>query len=157
MSLNYTELLLPRIPQEITDFILAEGNKRDPSTYSVERAPQDSYTDMYEWFALPPEFITWFRANISPNRYFGVQVIKKNLPIHRDYGSNVKFNYLVQAGNTGVETVFYNDDMVENEAIVLEEHKWYILSVQELHNIRGLIDGNYRLGITSRIAKNNRI
>ena len=145
------KIFLPRLPHYIIDQIyesikynLDAWNKVDiPSEY-------DKFT-MYNWLPANELIQDWCKSNISPDLYWGVQVIDENLPMHKDHGTQIKFNYIIDQGGINVKTNYYDDEGTLLDSYIMEDHEWYILDVSKNHSVTDVISGQKRISITSRI------
>jgi hypothetical protein len=80
-----------------------------------------------------------------------VQVIDKNLPMHKDHGTQIKFNYIIDQGGGNAKTNYYDDEGILLDSYIMEEHEWYILDVSKNHGVTDVTPGQKRISITSRV------
>ena len=146
---NIKKLILPKVPNYI--IIEVHNSIRDgvDQAWLGDRATQK--LDQYSWIPGNSTVQAWCTANISPDIYFGIQVITGDLPIHRDIGTEVKFNYVIEPGGESV-TNFYSDEYKLIESVVLQPHNWYILNVNIFHDVKNITPGATRVSIVGRIS-----
>lgn len=148
-----TYINLPKIPEhllnEITDeYILSQKNNAFPENDSRYKVMKHVYGSINP----PEELNRWCKENISKSVKWFVQVIRSDLPIHKDIGAAAKFNYIFEQGNAEVETTFYADDsktILHSE--IIHPHRWHILKVDTMHRAWNLTPGTKRLSISGCI------
>lgn len=146
------ELFLPKLPDNIINEVyqsIDQGSNRMWSDKELIDKP--STFDMYHWVPINDTVQNWCKSNISPDLYWGVQIIDNNLPMHKDHGTEIKFNYIIDQGNVDAKTNYYDDDGVLLKSYILIPHTWYILNVTINHSMTGINPGEKRISITSRI------
>lgn len=143
------KILLPRIPNDIVEQIHQSARELINLV--------DYSENNYKWAAANDAVQTWCKQNISPDMYWGVQIIDGHLAAHKDIGTKTKFNYIIDAAGTNVITHFYDDDMKLVETVQFEEHTWYILDVTMFHEAVGVEPGRVRLSLTGRIFPTARV
>ena len=124
------QIFLPQVPGDIVDQI--RQSARD-LVNSVEYKESN-----YTWAAANDRVQQWCRKNISPDIYWGVQIIDGHLPAHKDVGTQVKFNYIIDAAGASVVTHFYDDNKHLVETVHFLENTWYILDVTMFHEVVGI-------------------
>jgi hypothetical protein len=142
------QILLPQVPDNIVEQIQQSAREL---VNSVEYKESN-----YKWAAANDQVQQWCRQNISPDMYWGVQIIDGYLAAHKDQGTQAKFNYIIDAAGQDVVTNFYDDDMKLIETVHFLEHAWYILDVTMLHEVVGVEPGQVRLSLTGRIFPTTR-
>lgn len=138
------KIFLPRLP----DNMIAEVY------HSIESNLDKVWTgdlDMYSWIPANDAIQEWCKKNISPDLYWGVQVIDNNLPMHKDHGTEIKFNYIIDRGSINAKTNYYDNQGVLLDSYVMDEHTWYILNVTINHSVTDIMPGRRRVSITSRV------
>lgn len=144
--MNAKKILLPKVPDNIIQEIYNSITNNNEAFTGFDT----NYSkDVYGWYRGNQLLQDWCQQNISPDIFWGVQVITGDLPIHKDLGSESKFNYIVEPGGGNVITYFYDDNDQEIESINLEAHEWYILNVSVKHNVKNV--KSTRISITGRI------
>lgn len=94
---------------------------------------------------------SWAQKNICPTMYFAFQIMDSDLAMHKDIGTKVKLNYILDPGGAAVATEFYNDNQKLVQSVVLEPHRWHIMKADTFHAVSGIEEGKIRFAITSRI------
>lgn len=152
------KLLLPRIPEHFIPEIYSTIDRGRNITYDGPNIIyKEKFEKYYGWYLMPESLQQWFRQNISPDIYFGIQVITEQMPIHKDVGADpksrteLKFNYLIDTGGNNVRTCYYDQEENLTATYVLEPHVWYMLNVRELHAVYDLSPRQRRVSITGRI------
>lgn len=148
--MHIKKLLLPRLPDNIINEVynsIKIGTNRVEIPESINK---DEF-NMYAWIPANDVIQNWCRSNISPDLYWGIQVIDKDLPMHKDNVTELKFNYIIDQGSADAKTNYYDDDKILLNSYVLEKHWWYILNVRVFHEVIGIKSGEKRVSITSRL------
>jgi hypothetical protein len=152
------KLFLPRIPDELIPNIYQSITNGTDMTYDGPNIRlKEEFGSYYGWYKPSDDVQQWFSTNITPEIYFGIQVIKERMPIHRDFGptpesmTELKFNYILDTGGDNVVTNYYDKDKNLIQSYILEPHIWYILNVRELHNVDNIELGRSRISITGRL------
>ena len=143
------KLFLPKLPDAIVSEVHSSIEQGVNRAWEGERAKHK--LDMYAWIPANDAVQDWCRTNISPDLYWGVQVIDANLPMHKDHGTEIKFNYIIDQGGSNPITTYYDDNEVVIDSYTMELNSWYILNVAANHGVTGIIPGERRISITSRI------
>ena len=141
------KILLPRLPDQIVELV-RQGAELEQGL--VQRS------EVYKWASAPEGVQEWCKQNICPDMYWGIQIISGNLPMHKDIGTQVKFNYIIDAAGAAVVTNFYDDEKNLIDTVHFQEHEWYILDVSTYHEVVG-VDAGTRLSLTGRIFPTTRI
>lgn len=142
------QIFLPQVPAEVVEQVRLSAQDL---VNVVEHNNKN-----YKWAAANEQVQQWCRQNISPDMYWGVQIIDSDLPVHKDLGTQAKFNYIVDTAGGDVVTNFYDDEMKLVETITFKEHAWYILDVTMFHEVVGVEPGQVRLSLTGRIFPTTR-
>lgn len=143
------QIFLPQIPADIVEQVYQSANELVNLV--------NYHENNYKWVAANDAVQQWCRENISPDMYWGVQIIDGNLLAHKDIGTKIKFNYIIDAAGTNSVTHFYDDEMKLVETVHFKEHVWYILDVTMFHEVTGLEPGQIRLSLTGRIFPTHRV
>jgi hypothetical protein len=138
---------MPSVPQHVVTEIY---NCVDQGTSAVVH-------DNYSWMPANEQIQTWCKNNISPDMYWGLQIISGDLKMHKDIGTQVKFNYIIDTAGPHVVTNFYNDSLELIESVTLHPHTWYIMDVTLYHSVSLVHPGQTRLSLTGRIFPTERI
>jgi hypothetical protein len=138
-------LNLPQIPKEIFDTI--------PTDFSLYESKYKAKIDTYMWTDSHNQQLNeWCQTNICPDMYFAFQIITGDMGMHKDIGTRVKINYLVQTGGDNVLTEFFDDDQTTQLAsYTIDAHRWHILKADTYHGVTNVAPGQVRFSITGRI------
>lgn len=138
-------LNVPKFPQQIID-----SATRDFSLYERK---VDSRFDTYMWTDSFNEQINqWCQSNICSNMYFAFQIITGDLAMHKDRGTKIKMNYLIQTGGDDVLTEFFDDDQQTKLASYnIVADRWHIFKADTYHSVTNIAPGQVRFSITGRI------
>jgi hypothetical protein len=134
----YIEYLdhIPPVPLELVDpfdFILNEAPKQKTPIPENYRGFQ---TRRPNW-----DLIRWLCAQFDFPVRCQYQMIHYSLPIHKDQGRTVAYNYLLTTGGDNIRTSIYDDDddafnVLQSEIIPI--HRWHKLDVSRYHGVHGL-------------------
>jgi hypothetical protein len=140
----YRYINLPKIPDDILKLVNFNFDEYE------EKA---AYNGIYVWSdSFNRDINQWCRENICDTMYWGFQIIKGDLALHKDIGTKTKFIYLLQSGGDQVTTEFYEDDKTTLvESVVFETHRWHILKADSFHRVINVEPGKTRFSITGRI------
>ena len=144
------KILLPPIPQHVIDAVfdsMATGENK-----AFEDENKKYKLDFYSWIPGNEIVQQWCNKNISPDIYWGIQVITKDMPIHKDLGTESKFNYIINSGGPNVITNYYNNDEELIESCCCDINTWYILNTKVKHDVKNIILGEARISIAGRIT-----
>lgn len=120
---------------------------------------------------IPPECNIWIIRNIVFPLYGSVpDGLKLNLlnvttyqkikpdettwgthPKHIDKGRKWALNYYFSTGGSNTSVRWYENDSVAAETSPIETNRWCLLKVDQLHDVRGIEEGNIRYFITMDI------
>ena len=131
---------LPELPEvlvkEIRDTVILNSNAF-------------RFTDYKDYRIYPIRDIAlkrYLQSLFPEDYYFMVQVIGKNINIHKDIGRTSTFNYIIDAGGDNVETCFYNNKKNLIEKHIIKEHRWHRLDVTAFHDVKNV--KNKRIALT---------
>ena len=136
----------PPIPKELLDRI-----NRDFAQYCKE--PGRFNSDTYWWSdSFNEEINQWCQQNICADMYFAFQVATGNMVPHKDSGTKIKINYVIDTGGLNVLTEFFDDDFTTKLAsYCIEPHRWHIFKADTAHQVINIEPGKVRFSITGRI------
>lgn len=108
---------------------------------------------VYKWSDdFTEEILPWCRANICETMHWGFQIMRGDVPMHKDFGTETKLVYLIQSGGANVKTNFYADDGVTvTHSYVIPTNQWHILKATSYHSVDGVEPGQIRFSLTGRI------
>ena len=137
------EFFLPPVPAELEDKIHSAV-----ANYVKNNGLQTRFT----WMDYNIDEINqWAWKNISPDVYFGIQIITdEGLGIHQDQSSHIKLLYYLDTGGNNVTTTFYADP---DGKVILESHvipakKWFSFDTQVWHDVKNVESLRYALVAT---------
>lgn len=139
---------LPHIPQDMISS-LTDIEKR------VNVFPDPMAVETYASYEIEQELQEWAQSQFDYPVVARYQVIKKNLPIHRDLGiKGTKYNFLITTGGNNVITKWWDDE--KNPTTVLYEMiakplVWYNLNIETPHEVINVTEP--RISITIRNGK----
>ena len=129
------EDLLARIPREFSDY-----------------KPKVNYFTFNWSESHNEELNVWCKENISPSLYFAFMLTKGDLLVHKDVGTVIKLNYVINPGGGNVVTKFWDNNkkniLAEYE---IEPHKWHIFKADTFHSVHGIEKNQTRFSVTARI------
>ena len=122
---------LPQIPEHLIepiDIIISKPPKPD-SMVSANFAP-------FQTRLVSKELVEWVQDIFEMKCYTQYQIIRAGIPIHKDIGRTVAFNYILQTGGNNAHTCIYTENKKIMEKI--EPVKWHRLKTDVYHNVTGL-------------------
>jgi hypothetical protein len=133
----YIEYLdhIPQVPRELID----------PIEFIIDSAPKQKtpIDENYKGFQTRRpnwDLIHWLCSQFSFPVRCQYQIVSPILPIHKDKGRTVAYNYLLSTGGTNVSTKIYEDDetfkVLQSEIIPV--NRWHRLDVSMFHGVHGL-------------------
>lgn len=134
---------LPTIPQSIVGQL----------PVSIDAYEKKVEYDAYVWTdSFNKEINAWCKQNICEEMYWGFQIIRGDLPQHKDVGTKIKFVYVLETGGDNVVTNFYKEDQQTiTHSYIIQPNKWHILEADCYHDVQGVAHGRYRMSVTGRI------
>ena len=142
----YRYIDLPKLPDEILsqiNFNFEQYDKKDSGKNGSIYTWSDSFNHTIN---------DWCQKNICSSIYWGFQIIRGDLPLHKDNGTLTKFVYLIDSGGAEVVTDWYDETQTEIvDSVILETHRWHILKVDSFHAVKNIVPGRVRFSITGRI------
>ena len=137
-------LNLPVIPQEIIDTLVLDIKEHRRQNNTVIR---DSYT----WSDYQTEKLNaWCKQNISNDLYYGIQLMTADVPVHADFGTKTKINFVIGTGGDQVLTKFYDPDQkILLDSYQIEPFRWHIFKADLPHEIVNIT--GTRVSVTARI------
>lgn len=140
---NYLVYLdLPEVPEYLLE----------PIDVIIKKPPKQGsrISSSYYFFQtrnVQPELSEWVNETFKSNCFAQYQIIRAGLPIHKDIGRNVAFNYLLQPGGDFVTTGIYDDahNLIDQECIPIK--KWHQLKTNEFHCVSGILTDRVALSV----------
>jgi hypothetical protein len=138
-------LKLPSIPVDIID--------RLPKNFDQFRLEGEYANGAYSWsHDHNNEINDWCRQNICENMYWGFQIMRGDVPRHKNIGTETKLIYLIQASGDKVETNFWADDKITlTHSYIIPVNSWHVLRAKAYHSVDGVEPGQIRFSLTGRI------
>jgi hypothetical protein len=142
----YTEVdFIPNIPAYLLDTI-------DIIETYQNVYPDTSYASTYASYAVPDKLSKWIQQYFEYPVITRYQVIKKQLPVHIDWGiTGIKYNYLLETGGENVKTLWWDsvDDPKEIKFETISKlNIWHTLNIEEPHSISEI--NSPRISVTVR-------
>jgi hypothetical protein len=137
-------LNLPQVPKSIIENLPSDWDQFDQKVSYANR--NYVWTDSFN-----QEINSWCQQNVCQDMYFGFQIMRGDVPVHRDTGTLTKFVYLIYPGGKSVATNFYNDQQELAQSYVIDINRWHVLQANRLHSVDGIEPGQIRFSITGRI------
>jgi hypothetical protein len=132
MNTFFKYLDLPKIPEYLlVDIASIEQQK---NIYGIE-------LPFYKQFEVSNELYTFLKSIFDFEFSAQYQIIRKELPIHKDRSRTECINYLIDNGGANSSLMIYNEDkttVVHREQI--ENFKWHWIDVSKFHGVSGLQD-----------------
>lgn len=143
-QMNYIEFLdFPTVPEELLDPI--------SSILDRPKIPSALRPTGGIWFQskrINSTLCTWL-TSVFPFEFVAqYQIIKCGLPIHRDKGRNLAYNYLLQHGGTNVVTSVYDNSRKILQCEIIPLKKWHKIEIHNLHGISGLDTEGARIALS---------
>jgi hypothetical protein len=136
---------LPIIPEELANLITEESARRNQSEFTA----RDGERYEVPWYSLhkcEEDVVSFLRPYFSKNTEIKIQLMTRELLIHKDQGRVTAYNYLIKSGGD-VSTVWFDDEKNEIDRVILPERAWYKLDVGTFHNIYNIT--STRIAITA--------
>jgi len=136
---------LPDLPQNLVNQITEENVRTTINTFEA----RDGENYEIPWYSLhqpSSAIIDYLSPHFANNMKIKIQLITRELLIHKDKGRAAAFNYIIKSGGENVSTVWFDDDKNEIERVVLPEKQWYFLDLSKFHNIYDITET--RIAIT---------
>ena len=142
----YQYVNLPKLPEDVLE-------KTNRNWHEYEKKDSGWKDNIYTWSdSFNTEINQWCKENICSSIYWGFQIIRGDLPLHKDIGTKIKFVYLIDNGGPDVVTEWYDEDQnTLVDSVILEKHRWHILKVDSFHRIQGISSPMVRFSVTGRI------
>lgn len=134
------EIALPEIPAELLAIVRHQALDWVESVKGTNK--------MYQWIPANSTVEKWCKENICEYAQWAVQVLIGDLPKHIDENSQVKIQYLLEAGGENVISKSYKNDYVVH-SMACDTNKWYILQTDEFHGVYGVT--GIRIALAARI------
>jgi hypothetical protein len=143
-------LNLPKIPKYITKTISKNVNDYQ---WDKNSQPKPGYEESYIWTDSNNSIVNnWCKTNICEDMYWAFQLMRKDVDLHRDRGTEIKLSYLLDSGGDNVVTEFLDEQLNVTHSYVIEPNRWHILNVKCLHRVINI--NSLRFSVTGRIFPN---
>jgi hypothetical protein len=146
--MTFRYLNLPPIPKHIVDDLNHDYDRFEPIPGTTSR----SYYRYIRSMSFTEELRDWCNENVCQLELWGVQLIKYNIPIHKDFnGIKQRLTYVIETGGDNVETIFYDDNKEITQVSVIEPFRWHLLDAGVYHSVKGVSPGNIRFAVSAPI------
>ena len=141
---------LPQIPKDLIDSVVPQTLI---DSFNSGNRKYERQVNTYVWSDESNEKInSWGQENICSDMYYAFQLMTGSLPIHKDNGTKIKLNYLIDTGGDNVVTTFYDDDQTtELASYNIPVNKWHLFKADTYHSVSNITPGQIRFSITGRI------
>lgn len=157
MSDQYLKYLQPnvKLPDDLEKLAISVvGNTED---YQVKYSGK--YSNTFQVHVLPAPVISWIKQNIQvPSDLidddFRIHIIHPGLRIHSDYGRSWALNYLLDAGGSLSESVWYDDTKTTKlYGEIIPPRTWHIFNTEFQHTVENIDVDKLRIAITVTYEK----
>jgi hypothetical protein len=103
--------------------------------------PGSNIPNSYHYFQtrlVSNELSEWCRDLFKTNCYAQYQIVREGVHIHKDFGRNVAFNYVLQQGGTNVSTNIYNEDKNLICSEIIPARRWHRLKTDAFHDVTNM-------------------
>jgi len=142
---------LPSVPKKLIDDLLEIEKYKNVF-------PEPEYADHYSSHVAKKNLEEWAQKQFSYPVVTRYQIVRKNLPIHKDVGIvGTKYNYLITLGGKDVRTRWWSDDKDPKEMIYEKAwtnqdiNQWYEINIETAHQVINVEEP--RISITIRKAE----
>ena len=150
-----TPVDFPVIPSNLLDSVddIVNQYSRIPfvdvtkKTFSID---EDAVPWDFKRYELNPDLNNWLKSNIPFALHGQYQIIRTDMPIHKDR-TIFAYNYLISAGGSNVVTNMHDDNRDIVESICMPEFKWYRLNTLRFHSVTGVEPNQPRIAISLRM------
>ena len=134
MIKNYIVYLdLPPIPDELLYPII--------DIINAPPKPESNIPASYHYFQtrlVSDQLSDWCRDLFKTDCYAQYQIVREGIPIHKDVGRNVAFNYIIQSGGNDASTNIYDEDRNLLCSEIIPTKRWHRLKTDVHHNVTNL-------------------
>ena len=136
-------LNLPSIPQHIIDSLILDVSQHHQHNNARQHGP-------YTWSDYCTEALDqWCKENISNEMYYGLQLMTSDVPVHQDFETQIKINYIIDPGGADVVTSFYDDRSNKLASYCIEPNRWHIFKANTHHGVSNIT--TTRISVTAKI------
>lgn len=141
---------LPKIPEHLIEPIDIIINKppKPGSNIPADFAP-------FQTRLVSKELFEWVQDMFKLKCYTQYQIINRGIPIHKDIGRTVAFNYILETGGPKVLTTIHGDTkkMIGYEEI--KPYVWHRLKTDEFHSVIGMTSSRVSISVEIKEYKWN--
>ena len=109
----------------------------DIESVKLKKNDWEGNKEIYGLYNCENELTDFLKSLFPECTRFRYQTLKDGVPRHIDVGRSVCYNYILQAGGSNVETVWWNDNK-EIYRTCIPEKKWHKLDVSIEHSIENI-------------------
>jgi len=117
----------------------------DIESVKLKKNDWEGNKEIYGLYNCENELTDFLKSLFPECTRFRYQTLKDGVPRHIDVGRSVCYNYILQAGGSNVETVWWKNDK-EIYRTCIPEKKWHKLNVSIEHTVENI--ETERLSIT---------
>ena len=149
-----TPMNFPTIPSNLLDSVddIINRNLRIPfigtnnKTFSID---EDAPHWDFKRYEVNSDLNDWLKNNIPFKLHAQYQIIKTDMPIHKDR-TIFAYNYLISTGGSEVFTHIHDNNREIIETVCIPAFEWYRLNTLRFHSVIGVEPNNYRIAISLR-------
>tara|TARA_R110000868_G_scaffold411182_1_gene702164 strand:- start:116 stop:598 length:483 start_codon:yes stop_codon:yes gene_type:complete len=95
------------------------------------------------------EINEWCNDHVIRGIYYGFQISRADMRLHKDNNATVKLIYLLTTGGDNVITSFYSEDKEKKlHSVKLNLNTWYLLKTDIWHNVTGITSPRFSICAT---------
>jgi hypothetical protein len=126
---------LPPVPEELIESVDTIINSLPKPTNTLV----PSNFTYFETRHVSNTLLEWshqtFKDKVQGIKY---QIIKPNIPIHKDIGRTVAFNYVIQTGGENSATCFFDDNKKLLFKEIVPANHWHRIRTDMYHTVAGI-------------------
>jgi hypothetical protein len=143
---------LPHIPEEIAS-LLTEENIRKEHNQFIARDGERYEVPWYSIHKANLELTEFLKPYFPETMRISVQLITRELLIHKDKGRTTAYNYVIKSGGN-VSTVWFDDDKNEIDRVIFPEREWYKLDLSVFHNVYDVTSTRIAITVNEPVPTN---
>jgi hypothetical protein len=124
---------LPKVPENLIEPLDVIINKppKPGSNVPSDFAP-------FQTRLVSNELFEWVQDMFKLKCYTQYQIVRRGIPVHKDIGRSVAFNYILQTGGPKVLTTIHDESKRLIAYEQLEPMSWHRLKTDVYHSVTGL-------------------
>ena len=127
--LIYTNL--PAVPEELISSIESIISTKPAETVLTS-------SKYFETRNVSSYLHDWANDVFKRKLFVKYQIVKPNIPIHKDVGRKVAFNYLIELGGSDAKTCFFDDSKKLLYAEKIPLKTWHQMRTDVYHTVIGI-------------------